>query len=108
MSTKGGSELKRLLALLGWGPVDDVAEDLTREFIRLVPLAKVGNEPVVTKAVGIVVGHAKGHRRKRDWGFMASNRCSNAVKWRLLDLGYPADLAETLARALAVGMSQDR
>ena len=62
----------------------------------------------MAKAIDTVVGHAKGHRRKRGWGFVASNRCSNAVKWRVLERGYPADVAETLARALAVGMSQDR
>lgn len=100
--------VKRLLALLGWPPVDDVAAALAAEFARLVPAGKVGSESAVARAVDIVVGHAKGHRRKRGWGFVTSNRCSNLVKWRLLDLGYPSDLAETVARALAVGMSHDR
>jgi hypothetical protein len=100
--------LKRILAYLGWHPVDDVAEELTAEFVRLVPPAKAGSEATVSKAISTVVGHAKGHRRKRGWGFLASNRCSNAVKWRVIERGYASDVAESLARALAVGMSQDR
>jgi len=100
--------LKRLLAFLGWPPVDDVAEELAAEFFRLAPARKMANEVAVAKAITAVVGHAKGHRRKRGWGFVASNRCANAVKWRVLERGYSADIAEGLARALAVGMSQDR
>ena len=100
--------LDRLLAKLGWQPVDDIAEELACEFMRLLPLKKAGSEKEVTKAIDIAVGHAKGHRRKRGWGFVASNRCSNAVKWRVIEQGYSPDLAERLARALAVGMSQDR
>ena len=100
--------LDRLIARLGWPTVDDVAEELASEFLRLLPLTKVGNEKDVAKAVDVVVGHAKGHRRMRGWGFFASNRCSNAVKWRVVERGYPPDLAERLARTLAVGMSHDR
>lgn len=100
--------LKRLLARLGWHPVDDVAGQLADEFMRLVPVNKAGSETALNKAIDTVVGHAKGHRRKRGWGFVTSNRCSNAVKWRVLERGYPADVAESLARALAVGMSHDR
>lgn len=99
--------LTKLLAALGWQPVDEVAEELAAEFVRLLPLAKTSNAAAVTKAIGVVVGHAKGHRRKRGWGFVASNRCSNAVKWQLLDRGYPSYVAESLARALAVGMTHD-
>ena len=100
--------MKRLLALMGWHPVDEVAEQLATEFFRLVPAKKAASEAVMAKAIDAVVGHAKGHRRKLGWGFVTSTRCSNAVKWRVLERGYPADVAETLARALAVGMSQDR
>ena len=100
--------LDRVLAKLGWQPVDAVAEELARELMRILPRAKAGSEPHVAKAIDIVVGHAKGYRRKHAWGFVTSSRCSNAVKWRVLEEGYPTDLAERLARALAVGMSQDR
>lgn len=100
--------MRKLLACFDWQPVDEVADELVSEFFRLVPLAKAGNETSLAKAIDVVVGHAKGHSRKRKWGFFSATRCSNAVKWRLLERGYSGDVAERLARALAVGMSHDR
>jgi hypothetical protein len=88
--------------LAGLAEVNDAATALADRFAKKV--AKDGNSSgtQVQRAVDDLVAEAKGLKRKHGWGLYKSSKLGNGVRWRLIEAGYPRELADGIAQQLAV------
>lgn len=89
--------------LTGLAEVHEVAVMLAERFSKKT--SRVGSGGVqFQRAVDELVADAKGIVRHRGWGFFRSSRLANAVRWKLVEAGLSNELADAVARQLAVGV----
>lgn len=93
---------------MGWEEVDAVAVTLAEIFSRHVGVSQATKSTVVEKALLLTLAQAKGEKRKRQWSGNKTARLANTFGWQLVALGYSKELALSLARKLAVQLSQKK
>jgi len=93
--------------LTGLDEVNDAAAGLAERFEKKVPKDAKANAAQTQRAIEDLVAEAKGLKRKFSWGLFKSSRLGNSVRWRLVDAGYPDELATSIAQRLAVEATYD-
>ncbi len=91
---------------MGWEEIDAVAVTLAEIFSRHVTVGQATKSTVVEKAFLMAIAQAKGEKRKRQWSGSKTARLANTFGWQLVALGYPKEMALSLAKELAVQLAQ--
>ncbi len=86
----------------GLSEVNDAASALAERFAKKVSKDGKSSGTQVQRAIDDLVAEAKGLKRKHGWWLFKSSRLGDAVRWRLVDLGYSKDLADEIAKQMAV------
>ena len=87
--------------------IEGKADIFVQIFCRQVPLSVIKKQTAVKKGFAIVLAQAKGEKRKFEWSASVTARISNAFGWKLIEKGYPKDLALVLAKDMAIELAQD-
>ena len=94
--------LSSLLNRIVGSDVKDAASGLAERFAKKVPRERNVRPADVQRAIDELIADARGLKRKHGWGFFKSTRLGDSVRWRLIELGYPQELAQSIAQQLAV------
>ena len=93
--------------LTGLDEVNDAAAGLAARFAKKVPKDGMANAAQTQRAIEDMIAEVKGLKRRFGWGLFKSSRLGNSVRWRLVDAGYPDELANSIAQRLAVEATYD-
>ncbi len=94
--------------LMGWDVIDETAAVMVDVFIRHVSIHQCTKERLVNKAFSAILAQATGEKRRREWRGYATARVANTFGWKLVERGYPEEVALSLAKKLAVQLAQKK
>ena len=94
--------LSGLLNRFSGAEVKEAATGLAERFSKKVPPDRNVRPADAKRAIDELIADARGLKRKHGWGFFKSTRLGDAVRWHLVEMGYPEELTQSIAQQLAV------
>lgn len=87
---------------------DVAAAALAGRFVDKVSLSVRPGSTAYDRAVDALVADAKGVARAKSWGSLKSICFANALRWRLIESGIGSNVADEVAREVALALAHGR